>query len=280
MIIDTHTHFYDPTRPQGIPWPKEDNALLYRQVLPQHFRDLATPHGVTGTIVVEASVWLEDNQWILDLAEKDPIIVGFVGNLDPSDPQFEAHLDRFSANPLFRGIRLGGGRIKDFDLDGLYDVVKKLADRDLEVDLLIRTPELEATSKLAARIPELRIVLNHIVHVPVTGQSPDPAWVTGIRDIAQHPNIFMKGSAFVEMAHDQPAPNEVSYYVPTLNVLWDAFGEDRIIYGSNWPVCERAAPYATVINIVTEYFKTKGDEAVQKYFWKNAKTAYKWIDRS
>lgn len=280
MIIDTHTHFYDPERPQGIPWPPKDNTLLYRQVLPQHFRDLATPLGITGTIVVEASVWLEDNQWILDQAANDPIIVGFVGNLDPSDSDFESHLDRFSANPLFRGIRLGGGRIKNFSLDDLYDVVKKLADRDLEVDLLIRTPELDAAAKLAARIPELRIVLNHIAHVPVNGQTPDPDWVSGIRAIAQHPNVFMKGSAFAEMATDQPAPNEVSYYVPTLDVLWDTFGEDRIIYGSNWPVCERAASYETVFHIVSEYFKNKGPEAIEKYFWKNAKTAYKWIERS
>lgn len=280
MIIDTHTHFYDPTRPQGIPWPPKDNALLYRQVLPTHFRNLVEPEGVTGTIVVEASVWPEDNQWILDLAENEPFIVGFIGNLDPSDPNFESNLDRYAANPLFRGIRLGGGRIKNFSLDDFYAVAKKMTDRNLGIDLLIRAPELAAATALAARIPELHIVINHIAHVPVNGQAPDPDWVAGMRDIAQYPNVYMKGSAFVEMAQDTPAPNEVSYYVPTLDVLWDIFGEDRIVYGSNWPVCERAAPYATVINIVSEYFNSKGKEAAEKYFWKNAKAAYKWIDRS
>ncbi|MBT3604889.1 MAG: amidohydrolase family protein [Candidatus Latescibacteria bacterium] len=280
MIIDTHTHFYDPTRPQGIPWPPKDNALLHRQVLPTHFRNLVESEGVTGTIVVEASVWPEDNQWILDLAENEPFIVGFIGNLDPSDPNFESHLDRFSANPLFRGIRLGGGRIKNFSLDDFYGVAKKMTDRNLGIDLLIRTPELAATAALAARIPELHIVINHIAHVPVNGQAPDPDWVDGMRAVAQHPNVYMKGSAFVEMAQDTPAPNEVSYYVPTLDMLWDIFGENRIVYGSNWPVCERAAPYSTVINIVSEYFKSKGEEAAEKYFWKNAKAAYKWIERS
>jgi L-fuconolactonase len=280
MIIDTHTHLYDPERPQGIPWPPKDNTLLYRQVLPPNYRAVAEPEGVTGTIVVEASVWLEDNQWILDVAENEPFIVGFVGNLDPSDPNFEAHLDRVCANPLFRGIRLGSGRIKNYSLDDFYHVAKKLADRDLEVDLLIRTPELATAADLAARIPELRIVINHIAHVPINGQTPDADWVAGIRAVAQHPNVYMKGSAFAEMAQDTPAPSEVSYYEPTLDILWDAFGEDRIIYGSNWPVCERAAPYATVQHIVSEYFKSKGEEAVEKYFWKNAKAAYKWIDRS
>ena len=69
MIIDTHTHFYDPTRPQGVPWPSKENELLYRTVLPQHHRALAEREGVTGTVVVEASKWLEDNQYVLDLAD-------------------------------------------------------------------------------------------------------------------------------------------------------------------------------------------------------------------
>ena len=73
MIIDTHTHFYDPTRPEGVPWPPADNELLYRTVLPEHHRALAAPEGVTGTVVVEASAWLADNQWILDLAAADPL---------------------------------------------------------------------------------------------------------------------------------------------------------------------------------------------------------------
>ena len=280
MIIDTHTHFYDPNRPQGIPWPPKDNDLLYRQVLPQNFRDIAEPHGVTGTVVVEASVWPDDNQWILDLAENEPFIVGFIGNLNPSDPDFESNLDKYAANPLFRGIRLGGGRIKNYSLDDFYTVAKKLTDRNLGIDLLIRNPELETTAALAKRIPELHIVINHIAHVTVNGQTPDAEWAEGMRTLSQYPNVFMKGSAFAENSQDQPAPSDVSYYEPTLDFLWETFGEDRIVYGSNWPVCERAASYETVIQIVSEYFKSKGQEASEKYFWKNTKTAYKWIDRS
>ena len=105
MIIDTHVHFYDPQRPQGIPWPPPDNALLYRTVLPEHCMALAVPEGVTGAIVVEASPWVEDNQWILDIAQGEPFIVGFVGNLHPASDDFGANLDRLSENPLFSGIR-------------------------------------------------------------------------------------------------------------------------------------------------------------------------------
>ncbi len=106
QIIDTHVHFFDPTRPQGVPWPPKDNALLYRTTLPQHYRALPVPQRVDGAIVVEASTWVEDNQWILDLAAREPFIVGLVGNLPLGTPECAGHLKRFAANPLFRGVRI------------------------------------------------------------------------------------------------------------------------------------------------------------------------------
>ena len=109
MIIDTHTHFYDPSRPQGVPWPGPDGGQLYRTVLPEHYRALAEPEGVTGTVVVEASAWLDDNQWILDLAEIDPFIVGLVGHIDPSRDAFADELARYADHPRFCGIRCGSG---------------------------------------------------------------------------------------------------------------------------------------------------------------------------
>lgn len=111
-VIDTHTHFYDPTRPQGVPWPGKGDAFLYRPVLPAEWEELVAPLGVTGTIVVEASPLVEDNQWLLDLAaEQKPRpgmqgIVGIVGSLPVGDPTCGGLIDRFAKNPLFRGIRV------------------------------------------------------------------------------------------------------------------------------------------------------------------------------
>src|SRR4051812_48064042 len=82
-VIDTHTHFYDPTRPQGVPWPPKTDAALYRPVYPDEFKAIAKPLGVTGTVVVEASPWLEDNQWLLDLAARDTFLLGIIGNVIP-----------------------------------------------------------------------------------------------------------------------------------------------------------------------------------------------------
>jgi len=280
MIIDTHTHFYDPTRPEGVPWPDPNDKILYRRVLPEDYKALAVPQGVFGTVVVEASEWVQDNQWILDLAAKEPFIVGFVGNLQPGDKDFGNNLERFSANPLFRGIRPRGANIKNFEKSAFLNDIDKLADKDLEIDLLIGPEGLTDVAFLAKKIPELRIVINHVAGVRINGQKPDSKWSDGMQMAAEYPHVYCKVSGLVESAQESPAPKDIAYYIPTLDVLWEAFGEDRLIYGSNWPVSERFADYATVQHIVMEYFKTKGQEATEKYFSKNAKVAYKWITRS
>ncbi|MGB9597102.1 MAG: amidohydrolase family protein [Candidatus Poribacteria bacterium] len=277
MIIDTHTHFYDPTRPQGVPWPDPNDKVLYKQVLPKHYKTLAIPQGVTGTVVVEASEWVEDNQWILDLAENEPFIVGFVGNLQPGTDDFGNNLDRFSSNPLFRGIRPRGANIKNFEKAKFLNDIEKLAKKDLEIDLLIGPKELPDVNFLAKKIPELRIVINHIADVKIDGKSPDPVWTEGMQIVAENQNVYCKVSGLAEATRLIPAPKNLEFYIPTLDVLWKAFGEDKLIYGSNWPVSERFADYSTVQSIVMEYFKTKGQSAMEKYFWRNAKSAYKWI---
>ena len=279
MIIDTHTHFYDPHRPQGAPWPNPDNELLYRTVLPEHWRELAAPHGVTGTVVVEASAWVEDNQWVLDLAADDPSIVGLVGHIDPCTEEFGGHIERFAANELFRGIRVGGGSFGDIDKDGFVGDMEKLADLDLELDVLGGYDIVPGVCQLARRLPELRLVINHIGSLQIDGGPPDPVWVKNMREAATCPQVYCKVSALVESSSVKPAPADVAFYTPMLDVLWEAFGEDRLVYGSNWPVSDVGGDYAQGFSIVSEYFGAKGEQAREKYFWKNAKAAYKWIDR-
>ncbi len=279
MIVDVHTHFYDPSRPAGVPWPPEDNELLYRTVLPGDFLEVAEPVGVTATVVVEASKIVEDNQWKLDLAESNPCIVGFVGSLDPATPEFSTNLDRFAANPIYRGIRLGLQRGTLERLDSLVPALKQLAEKDLQLDVMTNAQELPNNAKLLEEVPDLRVVIDHVAHVPVDGNDPDSEWFHGVQTIAKNPNVYCKVSGMVERAVEQPAPTDPGYYVPTLDSLWDAFGEDRLIYGSNWKVCERAATYGTVFNIVSEYFKEKGEQATEKFFSQNARAAYKWVDR-
>ncbi|MCH8006211.1 MAG: amidohydrolase family protein [Planctomycetes bacterium] len=194
---------------------------------------------------------------------------------DYSTIDFEENLNRFATNSLFRGIRLGGGHVKDIDNQAFLTNVEKLAAKDLELDLLINQDVLPNVGLLAERIPDLRIVINHVAGVSIDGRRPNAVWVEGMHAAASPPNVYCKVSGLVESAKDEPAPTDTAYYAPTLDILWDVFGEDRLIYGSNWPVSERFADYATVQRIVTAYFTQKGEEVVAKYFWKNARTAYK-----
>ncbi len=274
MIIDTHTHFYDPTRPEGVPWPNPNDELLYRKVMPDDYKKLAVPEGVTGTVVVEASRLVEDNKWILDLASKEKFIVGFVGNLNPNDTEFEENLNRFSANPLFRGIRLGGGHLQALGDSGFLKNIEKLAKKELALDLLINPEALKQVPALVEHTPTMHVVINHIAGVRVDGNPPDADWVSAIQDAARYPNVYCKVSGLAEHTGQKPAPDDVTFYTPTIDVLWKAFGEDRLIYGSNWPVSERFAEYKVVQKIVNDYFNAKGNEAKEKYFWKNAKAAY------
>jgi L-fuconolactonase len=278
-IIDTHTHFYDPSRAQGVPWPAK-GTKLYRTVLPEHWLKVASPHACRETVVVEASPWLEDNQWILDLAEKEKSIVGLVGHLAPG-PDFASNLDRFAKNPIFRGVRWSGGMLLDASRhEVVLSAAKQLAAHNLELDVNGPPEALPAISKLAAQVPDLRIVINHL-GAPGDPKAMRPQWRPAINEAAKARNVFMKVSALVEQVKtaDGNAPRDTAYYLPILDPLWEQFGPERLIYGSNWPVSDKGAPYEVVFRIVSDYFSSKGPEACERYFWRNALAAYQWPDR-
>lgn len=279
-MIDTHTHFYDPGRPGGIPWPPK-NSPLYRAVMPADWQAHAHPLGIRDTVIVEASPLVEDNQWILDLAAKEKCIVGFVGNLNPYEPSFSTHLKRFAANPIFRGLRWRGDLV-NFEKDpaALLAAARLLAEHGLALDVNGPPAALLQVVKLAADVRELRIVINHVGGAG-DPQKLKPEWKTNTRLAATAPNVFMKVSGMPEQirAPEGKVPADPDYYVPVLDHLWETFGSDRLIYGSNWPVSDRGLPYSSMFRIVSEYFQAKGAKAVAKYFHHNSLTAYQWVSR-
>jgi predicted TIM-barrel fold metal-dependent hydrolase len=150
-----------------------------------------------------------------------------------------------------------------------------LAEHGLELDLN-GPPSISAhAEKLAAAVPDLRMVINHLGSAG-DPQNISPQWKDGIAAIAQRPNVFMKVSALVEQTKkpEGQAPHEMDYYLPILDYLWQQFGAERLIFGSNWPVSDRGAPYVVLIRIVQQYFQSKGREALENYFWRNATRAY------
>lgn len=281
LMVDCHTHFYDPTRPQGVPWPGKGDDVLYRTVLPKHFLEQAASLGVTKTVVVEASPLVEDNAWLLELASKNPSVVGVVGNLTPGKPEFAEHLKRFAANKLYKGIRINHGLLKSgLDQPDFLADVRRLAERDLELDVN-GGPDMPAdVARLAEKMPELRIVINHLGNVDIDGAALPQAWLDGMQAAAKHPHVFCKVSALVEHAKpksgEKKVPEEVEFYRPILDAIWDIFGDDRLIYGSNWPVSDNAASYRVLFSIVSQYVQARGRAATAKFFSKNSQVAYQW----
>jgi L-fuconolactonase len=281
-IIDCHTHFYNPTRPEGVPWPGKGESFLYRRILPADYLAEKVPAPVTGTVVVEASSWVEDNQWILDLARNEPFIVGFCGNLDPSKEAFAKDLSRFAANPLYRGIRVSGGNFTNGMRDpGFIRRLGLLADRNLQLDVNVGIDSLPEVTRLARELPSLRIVVDHLANTSIDGKLPNPEWRQAMGAVARHANVFAKVSGLVEGAGQlkKPSPTDTAYYAPWLDAIWNDFGEDRLIYGSNWPVSALFAPLHDVQQIVMEYFESKGADASVKVFAANSRRAYGWVDR-
>jgi len=273
--IDTHTHFFDPTRPGGVPWPGA-NSPLHTPHRPEKFHRVVANLNVVGTVVVEASPWVEDNQWILDLAADEPAIVGLVGNLQPGQPEFAANLRRFSANPLFLGLRFGAAVLKTIGEPAVDADVSRLADAGLALDVLGRVPILEPTLRIARRWPTLRIVIDHL---PFTDWDGDvPAMRRALADLAARPNVYAKISEILRRV-DGNVVVDPAFYRPALDALVDLFGPDRIIYGSNWPVSDRHGPYATVHRVAADYFATRDARIAENYFWRNSLAAYRWIPR-
>lgn len=275
--IDTHTHFYDPTRKQGVPWPQPSETVLYKPLYPREFQALTKSHRVVGTVVVEASPWVEDNQWILDLAKDNPFIVGFIGNLKLGEPEFAAQLQRFAANPIFRGLRVGEKALteglgqKAFESD-----LQRLGERAMTLDIVGGVGLLPNVARITKLAPKLRIVIDHL---PFEAWDRSPATMrTALTEIAAMPQVFAKVSNVVRRADGKPVADPAAYR-PALDVLWDLFGENRVVFGSNWPVSNRVAPYATLYKIVADYFGAKGTSIAENYFWKNSLAAYRWVAR-
>jgi L-fuconolactonase len=248
-IIDTHIHLFDPTRPAGVPWPEKSDTVLYRPALPPRYKGLAAPFGVVGAIAVECSPWPEDNDWLLSVASDDTFIVGAIGDLDPAATTFPKQLKRLSANPLFLGIRYGnlwgrslGARLSE---PGFVANLKRFSHAGLVLETANPNPVLVAEIlKLTDRIPDLRIVIDHLPQAPPpAAPAARNAYQRDLRALSQRKNIFVKGSEVFRRV-DGRVPTDLSFYKPWLDEIWETFGEDRLLYGSDWPNSDHLASYA------------------------------------
>ena len=133
---------------------------------------------------------------------------------------------------------------------------------------------LQDVGTIAMRLPSLKIVMNHVANANIDGQAPHVQWTADIQHVAQYSNVYCKISGLFQQAKRRPAPDDVEFYRPVLDVVTHAFGEDRIIYGSNWPVTMHGGKYSEYKRIVLEYYSPMGRAVVEKLLYKNAVEFY------
>ena len=297
-IIDTHVHFFDPTRdiPVGrglpIPWPSSKTSPFYKTTMPPDWEALAKPLGMKGTIVVEAGTnWLEDNDWILKQAERYRSIVGLIGNLSGTAieqgstvpvwdnmERYRKEVHRLAKNPLFRGIRVTGRSVFNDLNNGHYPHFEILADADLVIDVN-SVPAADIVA-LARAVPSLTIVVDHMFGFKAVSSSSDK-WKSDIANLGEVQNIVMKVSGLVE-GFDSPQTNSPGTLINcrgALDHVYESFGPDRLIFATNWPVSQPKGEMSVVTDVVRRYFEPKGKDVLAGVFAGNAKKFYKYLDR-
>ena len=289
-IIDSHIHLFDNTRPvfTGYMGSQEYRALA-RPSLPSMYEPLARPAGIVGAIVVESSGLIDENLWYLEVCRANPFMVGVSGSLDPGQSYFGQYLNHFHRDPLYRAIRasrfynaMGSGD------DGKVTLrpecvanLKLLAQADLALDTANPSMNLmQANVLLADAIPNLRIIMDHLPSFDPTTEG-QKAYETVVKAMADRPNIFVK---LTEVYHPRLTDNViVKDYEPLrdrLDYLFTLFGEDRVIFGTDYPNSYGVATIPEEVALVKRFFSTRSREVQEKYFWKNSARIYKWTKRA
>ena len=277
-LIDTHIHLYDTTRDIEMRWPPESDKILHKPHLPGEYSKKAKAAGVTGVVIVEASDHLADNDWVLDLVKGDEFYVGLVGNIDVNRKEFGKHLQRLKKDPRFVGVRPRGPEPIDYSSEPVLSNLNLLAKEDLTMDYLTNgggIPGIETIDAVARQIPDLTIVVNHCLGYNFDGKAPGEDWIAAVKKLASNKNVFCKISGLYQRSVPQPAPQEIAHYHSVLDVLWKAFGRDRLVFGSNWPVTKHTGSYASFLRLVDQFISEKGEDAREHYYWKNAAIAYR-----
>jgi L-fuconolactonase len=275
-VIDCHVHLWSLERPEGIGWIKKDDSVLFRDHLPADFEVVAKANGVTGVVLVQAGQSLPDNQWNLDVtAHRPELFRGVVGNLSLviGTVQFAPMFAELCKDPRYLGYRLSG-RYQHGLSEELFRDLGVTAEKGKTVDFLAGGYSLKEVAEIARRVPKLRIVINHFGNVRLDGKPLDPAWVEDFRAVAELGNVSCKVSALYGRVEQQPAPKDLEFYRPIMDLAFECFGEDRLIFGSDWPVTKATGDYASVLALTRGYFDGKGPGVGEKLFFRNAERVY------
>jgi L-fuconolactonase len=273
LFIDAHQHFWYYDSSKHV-WMNESMGVLKTDYLPTDLAPLLQNCGLNGCVAVQANQAEEENTFLLNLGEKHALIKGIVGWVDLQSEQVESRLDYYTQFKLMKGFRhvLHDESDVDFMLRPAFlkgiGLLKKYG---YTYDILIFPKHLPNTLKLVKAFPNQPFVIDHIAK-PLIKKGNIKAWHKALKAVATHKNVSCKISGMVTEA-DWKNWNPTDF-TPYLDAVVELFGIDRLMYGSDWPVCTLAAPYEAQFGLVKDYFSTFSKTEQAMFFGENAVRFY------
>jgi L-fuconolactonase len=245
-MIDAHQHVWQLGR-NGHTWPTAAEEAIFRDYGLADFRAEALPRGVTRTVLVQSQPDACDTEWLLDLAEADDLVAGVVGWAELGVPDAPARIAALAARPKLKALR---PMVQDlaadwYDDPALEPAFAAMAEHGLRLDALVRVPHLASLDRLAARFPQLAIVIDHAAKPRIDADDGFAEWQAAIAPLAARANVSCKLSGLLTECGGAP-PEAVEPYAAAILEL---FGPERTMWGSDWPVLEMAAGYGEWLDL-------------------------------
>lgn len=273
MRIDSHQHFWN-YQAKEYPWITDKLSRIRRNSLPADLEPELKKFKLDGSIAVQARSSLEESRWLLNLADHYPTIKGVVGWVDLLSEHVEKQLAEFAKHPRFVGVR----HIVQDESDDQFMLrpeflrgVGRLKQFNLSYDILIYPKQLPAAIKFVEKFPEQKFVLDHLAKPLIKDGTISP-WDQQIRELGKFENVCCKVSGMVtEAKWNEWKPAD---FRPYLDVVFEAFGEDRLMFGSDWPVCLLSASYERMFGIARDYLAELPGSVSRKVMGENAARFY------
>lgn len=274
MRVDSHQHFWRYTE-QEYDWIGEEEQVIRRDFLPADLAPTLKSSNIDKCVAVQARQTDEETQWLLSLAEGNDLIAGVVGWIDIKASNLSDQLAAYVNRNKLKGFRhvLQGEADPDFMLATAFiRGLQTLSEHNLTYDLLIFAKQLPQSIELVKQLPNLSIVVDHIAKPDIVNHSDFDAWKEGMLQLARFDNVMCKISGMVTEADVNNWQNDD--FEQYLDVVFNAFGPERVMFGSDWPVCLLGGDYLRVKSIVDNYVSKHYSDYSNAIYGDNAKKFY------
>ncbi len=274
MRIDAHQHYWQIDR-GDYGWITPSLPIIYRDLLPRDLAPHRIKHELDGSIVVQAAPTYDETDYLLSLADESPSILGVVGWLDLFDQDHRSHYNRFKRNPKFVGFRIMIQDMRDpyrILEPAFVKALRGYVEEGVPIDLLLLSDQLEPTIQLLKLVPNIHAVIDHMAKPRIRAGEVEP-WLSFMQEVASFPNMYCKLSGMVtEADHGSWKPENFTLYI---RHILNLFGTERVMFGSDWPVCLLAGSYDQVVEVLTRALPENWSETqLRGLFGENAMDFY------